>query len=156
MLVHCQAGISRSPTIVIAYLMKKFNLKLDDAYSQVRSKRPIISPNLVFYSQLMDYESKIIQHEPQQQQQQQEKDKEENNKKVTADMATSHSNADQFNKSLFSSLNEIKRNPFLDAEEVAMSYDYDLTDSSSESSEDNDTSSTSNPQSRNQSAITCN
>ena len=59
MLVHCQAGISRSPTIVIAYLMKKHNLKFNEAYNKVRDLRPIIAPNLIFMSQLMDYDAKL-------------------------------------------------------------------------------------------------
>lgn len=58
-LVHCQAGISRSPTIVIAYLMYKYNLSMNDAYSKVKDIRPIVAPNLIFMSQLMDYEAKL-------------------------------------------------------------------------------------------------
>ena len=71
MLVHCQAGISRSPTIVIAYLMNKMQMRMNDAYNMVRDKRPIIAPNLVFMSQLMDYEVKLSSEQQQQQQQQQ-------------------------------------------------------------------------------------
>lgn len=55
-LVHCQAGISRSPTIVIAYLMKKQNLSMNDAYNLVSDKRKIIGPNLLFMSQLSEYD----------------------------------------------------------------------------------------------------
>ena len=58
-LVHCQAGVSRSPTIVIAYLMRQFGISTNDAFNKVREKRPIISPNIVFMSQLMDYESRL-------------------------------------------------------------------------------------------------
>ena len=32
---------------------------MNDAYNFVREKRPIIAPNLVFMSQLMDYEAKL-------------------------------------------------------------------------------------------------
>jgi hypothetical protein len=32
---------------------------MNDAYNLVREKRPIIAPNLVFMSQLMDYETKL-------------------------------------------------------------------------------------------------
>lgn len=55
--VHCGAGISRSPTIVIAYLLfsKRF-LTLKDAFMFVKEKRDIISPNLGFMKQLKEYE----------------------------------------------------------------------------------------------------
>ena len=39
--------------------MKKLNFKFNDAYNKVREYRPIIAPNLIFMSQLMDYETKI-------------------------------------------------------------------------------------------------
>lgn len=60
-LVHCQAGISRSPTIVIAYLMKKLNKSMNDAYNLVSDKRKIIGPNLLFMSQLSDYDDELAQ-----------------------------------------------------------------------------------------------
>jgi protein-tyrosine phosphatase len=56
-LVHCQAGISRSPTIVIAYLMNSKNLSLEECYDDVKKIRPIVEPNFLFYSQLHIYES---------------------------------------------------------------------------------------------------
>lgn len=46
-LVHCVAGISRSATIVLAYLMKYLRMNLKDAHSLVKSRRPLIRPNLV-------------------------------------------------------------------------------------------------------------
>ena len=50
--VHCAAGMSRSATIVIAYLMWKKKLSLNDAFNFVKKKRPVISPNLNFTRQL--------------------------------------------------------------------------------------------------------
>lgn len=56
-LVHCRAGISRSATIVIAYLMKTNRWNLSRALSYVRGKRRIIKPNDGFIEQLKKYES---------------------------------------------------------------------------------------------------
>jgi atypical dual specificity phosphatase len=42
-LVHCVAGVSRSATMVLAYLMKHCKLTLRDAHSLVKSKRPFVS-----------------------------------------------------------------------------------------------------------------
>lgn len=59
-LVHCYAGISRSATIVIAYIMKKNKMKMNDAYQIVHKKRNCISPNIGFCCSLMTFETEII------------------------------------------------------------------------------------------------
>lgn len=58
-LVHCLAGISRSPTIAISYLMRCNSLRLQDAYNFVKQCRPQIDPNLSFMGQLMVYEKSL-------------------------------------------------------------------------------------------------
>lgn len=51
-LVHCNAGVSRSPIIVIGYLMALENLSYDEAYQRVKLIRNCINPNDGFIRQL--------------------------------------------------------------------------------------------------------
>lgn len=57
MLVHCQAGISRSATVVIGYCMWKDKLSLDAAIQQVMQARSVIWPNPGFKCQLRRFEA---------------------------------------------------------------------------------------------------
>jgi protein-tyrosine phosphatase len=59
-LVHCQAGVSRSTTIVIAYLMWKFGWNTSQAYSTVKSGRRLTCPNFGFCRQLKAYEKLLF------------------------------------------------------------------------------------------------
>lgn len=54
--VHCNAGISRSPTIIIAYVMKHLNISFEDSFKLVKETRITANPNAGFISQLKDYE----------------------------------------------------------------------------------------------------
>jgi len=57
-LVHCQAGVSRSPTLVVAYLMARYGQPLMDAFQLVKQRRPIVAPNFNFMGQLMEFEQR--------------------------------------------------------------------------------------------------
>jgi hypothetical protein len=51
-LVHCQCGVARSATVVIAYIMHSLHLSLHDAYAFVQRRAPAIGPNLALLYQL--------------------------------------------------------------------------------------------------------
>ena len=55
-LVHCYMGSSRSASIVIYFLMKKYNLSFEDAHRIVKSKRDLINPNINFVNELKSKE----------------------------------------------------------------------------------------------------
>ncbi|XP_058044442.1 dual specificity protein phosphatase 13-like isoform X2 [Ahaetulla prasina] len=57
-LVHCILGRSRSPTLVLAYLMIYQNLSLDDALEMLLQRRAI-SPNRGFLKQLQDLDLEL-------------------------------------------------------------------------------------------------
>lgn len=58
-LIHCWAGVSRSATIVIMYLMRKYEFSLDEAHSFVKKKRRQIYPNPGFLRQLKNFEATL-------------------------------------------------------------------------------------------------
>ncbi|XP_077144971.1 dual specificity protein phosphatase 22-A-like isoform X1 [Ranitomeya variabilis] len=55
-LVHCLAGVSRSTTILVAYLMTVTSCGWEDCLSAVRAVRAYVGPNLGFQQQLQEYE----------------------------------------------------------------------------------------------------
>lgn len=57
--IHCQMGISRSTTIVIAYLMKYHHFSLKKAFVYVKSRRSQTFPNFGFMEQLIKYDSTL-------------------------------------------------------------------------------------------------
>jgi dual specificity phosphatase 12 len=59
-LVNCAAGISRSSTIVIAYIMKYYKLDLKTTFVLVKKKRHQICPNKKFMECLLDYEQVLF------------------------------------------------------------------------------------------------
>uniref|UniRef100_A0A182URH6 protein-tyrosine-phosphatase n=1 Tax=Anopheles merus TaxID=30066 RepID=A0A182URH6_ANOME len=58
-LVHCLAGVSRSVTVTLAYLMFARTLSLNDAFLLVRSRKPDVSPNFHFMQQLHSFEQQL-------------------------------------------------------------------------------------------------
>ena len=54
--IHCMCGVSRSSTIVIAYLMWKTYCSYYNSYFFVKSRRPFIDPNDGFVKQLKMFE----------------------------------------------------------------------------------------------------
>lgn len=63
-LVHCAAGVSRSSTLVIAYIMHSMRLRVMDAYKLVKSKRGIIDPNPGFRLQLVQFDAYLFEGSP--------------------------------------------------------------------------------------------
>ncbi|KAM3141131.1 hypothetical protein pb186bvf_006736 [Paramecium bursaria] len=56
-MVHCYAGISRSPTVVIAYIMNKFDWSFQRSMKAVIARRQQVKPNDGFIKQLINYDS---------------------------------------------------------------------------------------------------
>lgn len=56
-LVHCNAGVSRAASIVMAYLMRHYGMSFDEAFRFVKSKRSFVRPNEGFVKQLKEYEA---------------------------------------------------------------------------------------------------
>ena len=55
--VHCERGVCRSASLVIAYFMKKNKMTLEESFNFVKSKRSIIDPHGGFMKQLKNYVS---------------------------------------------------------------------------------------------------
>lgn len=53
--IHCMWGVSRSATLVIAYLIKYQKWSCCEAKEFVKKRRPVISPNPGFWTILQDY-----------------------------------------------------------------------------------------------------
>ena len=54
-LIHCAGGVSRSATIVIAYMVYKLKISVDDAINELKKYRKSINPNRGFIKQLRGY-----------------------------------------------------------------------------------------------------
>eukprot|EP00026_Physarum_polycephalum_P017477 Phypoly_transcript_18717.p1 GENE.Phypoly_transcript_18717~~Phypoly_transcript_18717.p1 ORF type:complete len:210 (+),score=33.86 Phypoly_transcript_18717:110-739(+) len=58
-LVHCIRGVSRSATIVTAYLMTSLMISAEEAVQRVQAVRPIARPNYGFMIQLQMYAKEL-------------------------------------------------------------------------------------------------
>eukprot|EP01134_Creolimax_fragrantissima_P001406 CFRG1406T1 len=54
-LVHCVGGISRSVSVVLAYLVRTHGMTLDTAYAFMKERKSNISPNISFMGQLLEF-----------------------------------------------------------------------------------------------------
>ncbi|ORX57870.1 phosphatases II [Piromyces finnis] len=60
-LVSCQQGVSRSATLVIAYVMKTKQWGLMKSYNFVKEKCPWIAPNITLINELSEFEQHLLQ-----------------------------------------------------------------------------------------------
>jgi len=58
-LVHCCQGVSRSTTLVIAYLMWREGQSFEDAFQFVKSARAVTNPNMGFACQLVQCQKRV-------------------------------------------------------------------------------------------------
>ncbi len=54
-LVHCICGVSRSVTLVCAYMIKKYNYTVKEALEIIKKNRNVANPNENFINQLEEY-----------------------------------------------------------------------------------------------------
>ncbi|KAL2903431.1 Protein-tyrosine-phosphatase MKP1 [Bienertia sinuspersici] len=58
-LVHCCQGVSRSSSLVIAYLMWKEGQSFEDAFQYVKAARGVTNPNMGFACQLLQCQKRV-------------------------------------------------------------------------------------------------
>ena len=58
-LVHCAAGVSRSCTLLISYMMKKYKYPYKKCLELVKAARPVANPNQGFVVQLKAYQKSL-------------------------------------------------------------------------------------------------
>lgn len=58
-LVHCQGGVNRSPTVVIAFLVMVLKWTLKQAWDHVKERRTVASPHEKYMQQLIELEKEL-------------------------------------------------------------------------------------------------
>ncbi|CAN1167694.1 Protein-tyrosine-phosphatase MKP1 [Linum perenne] len=58
-LVHCCQGVSRSNSLVIAYLMWREGQSFEDAFQYVKAARGVTNPNMGFACQLLQCQKRV-------------------------------------------------------------------------------------------------
>ncbi|GAU42571.1 hypothetical protein TSUD_240470 [Trifolium subterraneum] len=59
-LVHCCQGVSRSTSLVIAYLMWREGQSFEDAYHYVKNARRVTNPNMGFACRLLMCQKRVV------------------------------------------------------------------------------------------------
>ncbi|KXS18967.1 phosphatases II [Gonapodya prolifera JEL478] len=60
-LVHCEAGISRSAAFLASWLMRRRGMVLRQSLAVIKAVKPDIGPNAGFFAQLYNYELELSQ-----------------------------------------------------------------------------------------------
>ena len=58
-LIHCRRGASRSATLLMAFLMNRYSMTVDDALATLRKARPRVNPISHFMKELHTYELEL-------------------------------------------------------------------------------------------------
>ena len=58
-LVHCMAGVSRSTSLLLYFMMREHDWPLQQCFAWVKERRRIVAPNPSFRDQLLEAERKL-------------------------------------------------------------------------------------------------
>jgi len=60
--IHCKSGHGRSALVVMAFLMSKYGMTPDNAYTYVKNKRSVVNINSGQYESLVNYRNKYLMY----------------------------------------------------------------------------------------------
>lgn len=58
-IAYSNAGVSRSATVALAYMMETERISLQCAYDRLKLSRPAVQPNPGFMSQLAEFQKQL-------------------------------------------------------------------------------------------------